>query len=90
MVEHDRRGMGRDRRISARTAEFAGRERRRAERRQISVEEISFREWAAHLLHFKQHLLRREQRRAERETRKRLDGQAKPGGKTPSGEHSRH
>ena len=89
MLEQDRRAGGQDRRMTAGGAGYAGRERRRADRRQISVAEISFREWAAHLLHFKQHLLRREKRRAEREARKRQEGQTKPAGKTPSGEHSR-
>lgn len=68
--ERERRSSGRDRRSAIQAMEYNGRERRVSDRRQVSVQEISFREWATHLVHFKQRMVLRQKRRAEREARK--------------------
>lgn len=66
----EKRGTGKDRRVSAVTMPYSGRERRVADRRQIVVLEISFREWAMHLIHFKKKLVSRQKRLAERQAKK--------------------
>lgn len=70
-TDTERREEGKDRRACPPTQVYSGRERRVSDRRQVSVVEITFREWAMHLVHFKQHLLMRQKRRAEREARRR-------------------
>jgi hypothetical protein len=65
----EKRGTGKDRRINAERT-YTGRERRISDRRQIVVLEISFREWATHLIHFRKKLVSRQKRQAERQARK--------------------
>lgn len=66
----EKRISGRDRRVNSGACPYSGRERRIADRRQIVVVEISFREWAAYRIHYQQRLVSRQQRRAERQARR--------------------
>lgn len=88
-TDNERRKEGKDRRACPPTLVYSGRERRVSDRRQVSVVEITFREWAMHLVHFKKHLVMRQKRRAEREARRREEKAAQAKAGAVSGSKSR-